>query len=154
MRHSITALAAKGDLTFAATRGAVHAHRRVHRAGVYEGGHAGDVLQLLALGDALLSLGRDGRLCVWTLGAYAAPARTIELPAGFAPTCMAHPPTYVNKILVGAEDGRVALYNFATGRALHVFGPFGAAVRCLEPSPALDIVGIGLADGCVGGAVG
>lgn len=37
-------------------------------------------LQLLVLGDRLLSLGRDGRLLVWRIGQYAAPEITIQLP--------------------------------------------------------------------------
>lgn len=37
-------------------------------------------LQLLVLGDRLLSLGRDGRLLVWRIGQYAAPEVAIQLP--------------------------------------------------------------------------
>jgi hypothetical protein len=53
--------------------------RRVHRSGAYRG-HTGGILQLLVLGDRLLSLGRDGRLLVWRIGEYAAPEVTIQLP--------------------------------------------------------------------------
>ena len=42
------------------------------REGTYRG-HKGDVLQLLCLGDLLLSLGSDGRLLVWAIGEYAEP---------------------------------------------------------------------------------
>lgn len=37
-------------------------------------------LQLLVLGDRLLSLGRDGRLLVWRIGQYDAPEVAIQLP--------------------------------------------------------------------------
>lgn len=80
LKHTITALAAKGDLTFAALRGgAISECRRVHAAGVYRG-HTADVLQLLVLGDRLLSLGADSRLLVWRIGEYAAPEAAIQLP--------------------------------------------------------------------------
>ena len=36
-------------------------------------GHKGNVLQLLCLGDLLLSLGSDSRLLVWAIGEYAEP---------------------------------------------------------------------------------
>lgn len=63
---------------------------------------------------------------------------------------MAHPDAYVNKVLVGSADGRVGLLNFVAGTLVHTFSGFGAAVRCIAPSPALDVVALGLADGrCV-----
>ena len=80
MKHSISALACQGDLTFCAVRGEIVECRRVHRSGVYRGGHAGDILQLLVLGDHLLSLGRDGRLLVWRVGQYDSPVKAIQLP--------------------------------------------------------------------------
>ena len=71
----------------------------------------------------------------------------IELGDDFQPTCMAHPDTYLNKVVVGGDDGRLQLWNFSSGQRLFEFRPARAAVRCLAPSPALDVVGIGLADG-------
>ena len=73
---------------------------------------------------------------------------TTELPSGFEPTCMAHPDTYLNKVVVGGGDGRMLLYNFMTGRLLYEFaGLCSCAVKCIVSSPALDIVGVGDADG-------
>jgi hypothetical protein len=51
---------------------------RLDREGTYRG-HQGDVLQLLCLGDCLLSLGSDGRLLVWTIGEYAKPKASTRL---------------------------------------------------------------------------
>lgn len=72
---------------------------------------------------------------------------TFTLPAGFEPTCLAHPDAYVNKVLVGCACGRLVLLNFATSSLLHVFEGFGAPVTCIAASPALDTVGVGLRDG-------
>ncbi|KAI8469981.1 MAG: WD40-repeat-containing domain protein [Monoraphidium minutum] len=148
LAHSVTALAVKGDLTFAATGGggAIEECRRMHKVGEYRG-HSGRVLQLLVLGDLLLSLGADGRLLVWRIGAHAAPEVVIEFEQGFTPSCMAHPDTYLNKVVVGSQEGQLQLWNFVTGTRLHTFAGWGSAVRCLAPSPALDVVGAGLADG-------
>ena len=79
LKHTIGALACKGDLTFAAVRGTIVECKRVHRCGEYRG-HTADILQLLVLGDRLLSLGRDGKLLVWRIGEYAAPEVAIQLP--------------------------------------------------------------------------
>ena len=45
---------------------------RVCRSGVYVG-HQGEVLQLLCLGNHLLSLGTDRRLLLWKVGGYDEP---------------------------------------------------------------------------------
>ena len=72
----------------------------------------------------------------------------IELDDDFQPTCMAHPDAYLNKVVVGSDDGRLQLWNFSSGQRLFEFRPAQAAVRCLAPSPALDVIGIGLAGEC------
>ena len=146
LHHSISALACKGDLTFAAVRGAIIECKRVHRSGEYRG-HTGDIIQLMVLGDLLFSLGRDHKLVVWRIGEYDDPEAVITLPQGFAPSYMAHPDTYLNKLVVGSDDGRLQLWNFSSGQLIYEFGSLGAGVRCIAPSPALDVVGVGLADG-------
>ena len=146
MRHNISALACKRDLTFAAVQGSIIECKRVHRTGEYRG-HNGRIIQLLVLGDHLYSLGSDGKLLVWRIGEYDAPESTIQLPQGFIPTCMAHPDTYLNKIVIGSDDGRMQLWNFSSEKCIHEFASVGAAIRCIVASPALDVVGLGLADG-------
>lgn len=49
------------------------------------------------------------------------PQATIEFEPGFVPTCLAHPDTYLNKIVVGGADGRLQLWNFVTATKLHTF---------------------------------
>jgi U3 small nucleolar RNA-associated protein 21 len=60
---------------------------------------------------------------------------------------MAHPDTYVNKVVIGSEGGELALVNFVTSALIYTFKGYGSAVRSLASSPALDVVGIALADG-------
>jgi U3 small nucleolar RNA-associated protein 21 len=71
----------------------------------------------------------------------------MELGEGFTPTCMAHPDTYLNKVVVGGADGRMQLWNFSKGRLLFQYKVADCDVKCIVSSPALDVVGIGLADG-------
>lgn len=63
------------------------------------------------------------------------------------PTSMVHPPTYLNKVLIGCADGTLHLWNVASGARLYVFRGWQAPVTCLAASPALDVVGVGLANG-------
>ena len=66
----------------------------------------------------------------------------------FAPTCMAHPDTYLNKVVVASQQGTMQLWNFSKGVRLYEFSVAACAIKCLASSPALDVMGIGLADGC------
>lgn len=95
---------------------------------------------LLCLGDVLVSLCDQGRLKAWDLKRRKI-ARTDQerehdgeaeeedeegrepgaicdsaLEGGFVPTALAHPPTYLNKIVVGSEGGALQLWNVRTGR--------------------------------------
>ena len=72
----------------------------------------------------------------------------LQLPEGFTPTCMAHPDTYLNKVVVGSQEGKLQLWNFASGKMLFEFQGFATgAIQCIAPSPALDVAGIGLSGG-------
>ena len=52
-------------------------------------------------------------------------------------------------MVIGGADGRILLYNFMTSRLLHEFkGVASSAIKCIQSSPALDVVGVGDADGC------
>eukprot|EP00899_Mesostigma_viride_P001417 jgi/Mesvir1/11276/Mv01072-RA.2 len=74
---------------------------------------------------------------------------TIELAEDFTPTCFCHPDTYINKVLVGSQEGPLQIWNIATRKLVYTFKGWGAPVTCLESSPALDTVAVGLADGRV-----
>ena len=60
---------------------------------------------------------------------------------------MAHPDTYLNKVVIGSASGHLQLWNFASGKKLFDFPIADCKVCCVVPSPALDVVGLGLSDG-------
>ncbi|GAA6043467.1 hypothetical protein JCM8097_000725 [Rhodosporidiobolus ruineniae] len=84
------------------------------------------------------------------------PYATIEFPAGFTATKVVHPASYLNKVVVGSKEGELAVWNIRTGSCIHTF-PSSAlsasspsAVTALAQSPAIDVLGVGLASGaCV-----
>jgi WD40 repeat protein len=45
------------------------------------------------------------------------------------------------------HGGGLSLWNIRSGRKLHEFTAVTAAVTALEPSPALDVVAVGMSDG-------
>lgn len=147
-KRCITALACSRDLTFSALDGGdIVECARVHARGTYRGAHTRSVVSLAVLGDVLLSLGSDGVLAVWRVGVYDSPSSVVALPRGFTPSSMAHPDTYLNKVVVGSREGRLLLVNFATGSIVHEFTRRRAGITCIAPCPVLDVIGLGLEDG-------
>ncbi|KAK6065839.1 WD domain-containing protein [Seiridium cupressi] len=61
-------------------------------------------------------------------------------------------PTYLNKIFAGRRDGWVELWNVSTGKLIYTIlppSPDCGAVTCLQPSPALSLMGIAYSNGPV-----
>ena len=67
------------------------------------------------------------------------------------PTTAVHPPTYVNKILVGGHDGGLVLVNIRSGKIIHKFKCVNdeGRITVLQPSPAVDTVAVGCDSGRV-----
>lgn len=143
----ITALENSGDLTFAACGQQVVVYDRARESWRFTGPTA-DIFKLLIFGGRLLSLDRSNELFVWDI-AERSHAATIELGAGFGATCMLHPSTYLNKVLVANSSGVMQLWNIRTGSLVHEFTPFPYGVTALAQSPVLDVVAVGLSDGTI-----
>ena len=145
LARAVTALAASGERTAVAFGATVHVYERAEQLTTCEGEHSAPVRHVLFLGEStLLSVCEGGTLIAWSLPSGSVLRR---LHAGFAPTAICHPATYLNKVLLGGSDGRLQLHNVRSGAKVHEFTGWGSAVLCIEQSPALDVVGIGHADG-------
>ena len=143
--RAITALCTEGELTVVASGTEAHVYRRADCLCVCDGEHTAPVRHLLMLGEStLITVCEAGVVIAWSLPAGEVVRR---LHAGFTPTAICHPATYLNKVLLGGADGRLQLYNVRSGARVHEFAGWGSSVLCLEQSPALDVVGIGHADG-------
>ncbi|KAI1762932.1 WD domain-containing protein [Hypoxylon sp. FL1150] len=59
-------------------------------------------------------------------------------------------PTYLNKILVGRQNGWVEIWNISTGKLIYTIlppSPNCGAVTCMQPTRALSLVAISYAEG-------
>ena len=146
MKGNITSLGCKGDLTFAAVGERIIETRRVHIQGVYRSS-GGTVEELMVLGEYIIGRTSGRRVLVWRIGEYGEAVSELDLGDDFTPTCLAHPQTYLNKIVIGSSDGRMQLWNFVSEKLVYEFASLNSGVCCIVPSSALDIVGIGLHDG-------
>ncbi|KAK6112678.1 Utp21 specific WD40 associated putative domain family protein [Brugia pahangi] len=72
----------------------------------------------------------------------------IETSGQFDCSAVAHPATYLNKVLLGSRQGTLRIVNIRTGKLIHEFGKlFKSEITVLEQSPAIDIVAVGLRNG-------
>jgi len=73
------------------------------------------------------------------------------LKDGFSPTVLAHPDTYVNKVVIGSKEGNLGLWNFQSGKRVYMFTQLAGegAVTACTPSPAIDVVAVGREDGTI-----
>lgn len=153
--RAITSLVVRRDLTLAAVGPTVVACARLAVAGVHTAPGRRSLRSLLLLGDRVHALARTkgapgGELLTWTVGEYGPPTRAAALgPA--RPTCLAHPPAYVDKVVIGFDDGTAQLWNVEAGACLHTYtATVGrGALRCLAASPALDVLAAGTDAGAV-----
>ncbi|KAL8790420.1 MAG: hypothetical protein Q9213_000572 [Squamulea squamosa] len=61
-------------------------------------------------------------------------------------------PTFLNKVLVGKEDGSVDIWNVSTGKLVYTMvspNLSSGAVTSIQPTPALSLVAIARADGSI-----
>ena len=58
-----------------------------------------------------------------------------------------HPSTYLNKLLLGSQQGQLQLWNIRTSKLVYTFKGWGSGVQILAQSPAVDVVGVGLESG-------
>lgn len=94
----------------------------------------------------------DTRLLVWKAATYElyTELRGIS-PVAFT-KCIASLPTFLNKIIVGRQDGSAEIWNVSSGKLVYTILPpstsYGA-VTAIEPTPALSLVAIAYEQGPV-----
>uniref|UniRef100_A0A7S0D1C2 Small-subunit processome Utp21 domain-containing protein n=1 Tax=Amorphochlora amoebiformis TaxID=1561963 RepID=A0A7S0D1C2_9EUKA len=132
----------------------------------------GEIYILKNLGDTLLAIGENQYLDVWSTREKELQGRwritTIENRRAIT---IEHPATYLNKIVIGFDNGDMELINIITGKIVHKFNTTGfspprlsalgtplyesgkapsrAGISIIVQSPAVDVVGIGMTDGTV-----
>lgn len=147
--HKIRALACYRDFTFVAYATHIAVFKRAHQVALWTR-HSAKVNSLFVFGDYVISVDVDGNLFIWGfkgVDGSNVPVGHILLGDKFIPTCMMHPDTYLNKVLIGSQEGGLQLWNVSTKKMLYEFKGWGSSVTSCVSSPALDVVAIGCADG-------
>ncbi|KAL7728122.1 hypothetical protein ACLKA6_002260 [Drosophila palustris] len=145
----ITAMATDRQHTYTASNKCIYAWRAgKHIRHIYRG-HERDVHILLPFGGNLIAVDRSNVLKVWNIRTddvyLDVPFKADE----FQITALAHPPTYINKVVLGSQQGQLKIMNIKKNSILCTINRHQSRVTCIEPAPALDVVAVGHGDGSV-----
>ena len=146
----IKALAVKRTLTWGAVGRDIVVWKRGRRIRRVRDAHERGIDLLYLFGEQLLSLSFADRTMKSWRTTTSEKLGEMTFDADFTPSCILHPHTYLDKVLVGSREGHLEIWNTRTQKKVfrsspRMFG--GVAITCLEQSPALDVIGCGLADG-------
>lgn len=155
-RPQFSHLAAHHQLTFATVANSIVVFNSLNPVTVWTS-HSSEITVITVVADILVTADREGVLITWQLptspkdppAQHGKIVSKTNLPPGFVTSSIVHPPTYVNKVLLGAQDGRCLLLNLRTSRIVHNFGPFSSSITALQPSPVIDVVAIGTKAGSI-----
>lgn len=145
----IRALASYREYTFAAYGCNIAVFKRAHQVATWES-HNAKINQLLLFGENVLSLDVKGNIFIWAFKGITennSPVGHISLGNKFVPSCIIHPDTYLNKVIVGSQEGSLQLWNISTKKKLYEFKGWSSEISCCVSSPALDVVAVGCSDG-------
>lgn len=145
----IRALASYREYTFAAYGSDIGVFKRAHQLATWSG-HTAKVCLLLLFGEHILSVDVDGNAYIWAfkgMNYNLSPVGHILLDSNFTPSCIMHPDTYLNKVILGSQEGPLQLWNISTKTKLYEFKGWNSSVSSCVSSPALDVVAVGCADG-------
>ncbi|XP_034484836.1 WD repeat-containing protein 36 [Drosophila innubila] len=145
----ITAMATDRQHTYTASNKCIYAWRAgKHIRHVYRG-HERDVHILLPFGGNLIAVDGNNVLKVWNIGTDDVYLDVPFKAEEFQITALAHPPTYINKIVLGSRQGQLKIMNIKKNSILCTISRHDSRVTCIEPAPALDVVAVGHGDGTI-----
>ncbi|EDV23009.1 uncharacterized protein TRIADDRAFT_27735 [Trichoplax adhaerens] len=142
----IECLTVNPDLIFVACSKEIFSFHRTEKRNSFIG-HLGRIHSLVTFGEFLLSIDERSNVKIWFI-------ETAELYTEFQfnnqefrVTCAMHPNTYLNKVLLGCQQGMLQLWNIKTHKLVYTFRGWSSSVLTTVQAPAIDTVAIGLANG-------
>lgn len=112
--------------------------------------HESSLAGLLLVGSTLMSYDADNVVNIIDVKERKVIGRLDVLQTASI-SCIVHPATYLNKVLIGFSNGVLELWNIRSRRLVYTFHPLSdgsnAAVACIEQSPACDVVAVGFSNG-------
>lgn len=112
-------------------------------------GHRASVKLMIPFGAHLISVDDHNFLKVWNIKDESTFLELTFPEKTFKITTICHPNTYINKVLLGSEQGTLQLWNLNSAKLIYTFKGWDSPVSCLEQAPAIDVVAVGLNSGLI-----
>ncbi|CAH1373221.1 unnamed protein product [Tenebrio molitor] len=145
--EDITAMTADAFHVYTACNNKIHAWRRGTELKHVYTGHKKPVHLMLPFGVHLISVDESSNVKIWDIKAETVFLELTFSNKSFQITAIVHPSTYINKILLGSEQGEMQLWNINNLKLIYSFRGWKSPIICLEQAPALDVIAVGLASG-------
>lgn len=143
----ITAMTADTYHVYTACDSVIYAWRRGTEIKHIYRGHKARIHLMIPFGIHLISVDEESFVHIWDIKAEVLYLKLSFSRKTFQISAIVHPSTYVNKILLGSEQGALQLWNINTAKLIYTFEGWGSAVTCLEQAPAIHVCAVGLANG-------
>lgn len=145
--ENISCLAADRMLVFASHGNLLKAFARNKEVVHTYKGHDADIHLVLPFGDHVISVDTNNTVIIWDVGSQEEYLQLNFDKSNFAISAIMHPSTYMNKILLGSQQGTLQLWNVKSNKLLFTFPGWQTEVTVLQQAPAVDVVAIGLTSG-------
>ena len=152
----VRSLTTVGEIVITALKLDIVVWHKLTEVGRFRGHHSSATV-LCAVGSSYLLSAAKQELILWQLSdigkdestGILGPLGRPSLAKNFGEvTCICHPPTYLNKILVGGLGGQLELWNIRSMDRIHSFKCIsGDAITAMKEANALDVVALGFATG-------
>lgn len=143
----IVALSADAYHIYTSSNNVIYAWRRGTELKHKYVGHKKDVHLMLPFGPHLIAVDKSNKLCVWDVKDESLYLEMDFQKKSFEITAIAHPATYINKILMGSKQGKLQLWNLKTCKLIYSYSGWDSEVVVLEQAPAPDVIAVGLDSG-------
>ncbi|XP_075692850.1 WD repeat-containing protein 36 [Rhinoderma darwinii] len=145
--ENISCLAADRMLVFASYGNLLKAFARNKEVVHTYKGHDAEIHLVLPFGDHVISADTNNTVIIWDVQSQEEYLQLNFDKSSFAISAIMHPSTYLNKILMGSQQGSLQLWNVKSNKLLFTFPGWQTGVTVLQQAPAVDVVAIGLTSG-------
>ncbi|XP_040277548.1 WD repeat-containing protein 36 isoform X1 [Bufo bufo] len=145
--ENISCLAADRMLVFASHGNLLKAFARNKEVFHTYKGHDAEIHLVLPFGDHVISVDTSNTVIIWDVQSQEEYLQLNFDKSSFDISAIMHPSTYMNKVLLGSQQGSLQLWNVKSNKLLFSFPGWKMGVTVLQQAPAVDVVAVGLTSG-------
>ncbi|XP_044131879.1 WD repeat-containing protein 36 isoform X1 [Bufo gargarizans] len=145
--ENINCLAADRMLVFASHGNLLKAFARNKEVIHTYKGHDAEIHLVLPFGDHVISVDTSNTVIIWDVQSQEEYLQLNFDKSSFDISAIMHPSTYMNKVLLGSQQGSLQLWNVKSNKLLFSFPGWKMGVTVLQQAPAVDVVAVGLTSG-------